>query len=610
MPTQTLYPGLNAAGTSLTVYAEDGVTLITSAGAVVTLIQEFAAGPFVLPRYYRDKCSLGLLRTSDPLSQGGAAVAMPPASSNVAYANVRDFGAVGNDDQSLTNVTPYLSDATISQQTRDGDAINSAIRFLREAGGGTLYIPRGTYRVYGNLETINASIRFVGDGDGVTVIKNCDTSPTNAQGYGLFRTGDPSAAVFDGPDEFIDCAWEDMTLDGNGAVRAEPDIERRSYCLNLRGFVRCKLKNVSIVNSPCDNLLTYYPQPNMTANAKVELCFLSAVNCVFGASWRNSATLAYGWNQQFSNCRFIDGGGLYSGVPPRACVDIEPDDKTKAIKNITFTNCTFDTAGNALLTVSWAGNTKAVGCTFLVRGGSATNLPWPIVYNTSELELADCSIEATDPATTSYIYALHSSDTTATYWRNGKFVMRGCTLRGVGMHLLAKNIHLENVSVLNSAIPVLINYDGSTQLNSVVIRNLTLTNVVDTTNLGSGPLAALMVKSSVSPKMLDVDTVRVFWDTAQLPVSNSYLAPFLVGAQRKAFGISINPTISATTTFRMANVHAGGYFRDLPNHFGYTPGVDWFRDFVEPFVAPSDTAGTACAPGAAFYKNCSQRGDV
>ena len=62
--------------------------------------------------------------------------------------SVKDFGALGNDNQTLF-ATSYLTDiskvTTITQQTADGIAINKAIVYLRSIGGGELYFPKGTY---------------------------------------------------------------------------------------------------------------------------------------------------------------------------------------------------------------------------------------------------------------------------------------------------------------------------------------------------------------------------------------------------------------------------------------------------------------------------------
>jgi hypothetical protein len=77
MATVTLYPNV-INGVSITVYAEDGVTLITAAGAIVTLIQEVTGGPDVVPAYYRNLCAQSKLVDRDPLGQSGDPITVAP----------------------------------------------------------------------------------------------------------------------------------------------------------------------------------------------------------------------------------------------------------------------------------------------------------------------------------------------------------------------------------------------------------------------------------------------------------------------------------------------------------------------------------------------------
>lgn len=64
--TLTVYPGLNSAGTSLTVYAEDEVTLIPASGAIVPYAE-----------YYTTLLANGRLRTDDPLALSGDPITIP-----------------------------------------------------------------------------------------------------------------------------------------------------------------------------------------------------------------------------------------------------------------------------------------------------------------------------------------------------------------------------------------------------------------------------------------------------------------------------------------------------------------------------------------------------
>lgn len=76
MATVTLYPNV-INGVSITVSAEDGVTPITAAGAIVTLIQEVTGGPDVVPAYYRNLCAQSKLVDRDPLGLSGDPITVP-----------------------------------------------------------------------------------------------------------------------------------------------------------------------------------------------------------------------------------------------------------------------------------------------------------------------------------------------------------------------------------------------------------------------------------------------------------------------------------------------------------------------------------------------------
>jgi hypothetical protein len=76
MATQTLWPTLDAAGTSLPLLDELGAP-ITSMGISVTLVAELDGGPLVLPLYYRRLRMQGLLLDYDPLSMSGDPVSVP-----------------------------------------------------------------------------------------------------------------------------------------------------------------------------------------------------------------------------------------------------------------------------------------------------------------------------------------------------------------------------------------------------------------------------------------------------------------------------------------------------------------------------------------------------
>lgn len=115
--TITVYPGLNSAGASLTVYAEDLATLIPASGAVV---------PYTA--YYTSLLANGRLMTSDPLSGSGDAITVQPVT--------RVAGALAG------NATPQMYGGVADGTTDCTDAIQAAL----DSGASELTLSPGIYR--------------------------------------------------------------------------------------------------------------------------------------------------------------------------------------------------------------------------------------------------------------------------------------------------------------------------------------------------------------------------------------------------------------------------------------------------------------------------------
>jgi len=79
--------------------------------------------------------------------------------------SVKDFGAVGDGD--ITETSPYSA-------TNNATAFRNALEYLTSQGGGTLYIPRGQYRIEtdsaATLLRVTSNVNIVGDGAANTII--------------------------------------------------------------------------------------------------------------------------------------------------------------------------------------------------------------------------------------------------------------------------------------------------------------------------------------------------------------------------------------------------------------------------------------------------------
>src|SRR4051812_42530912 len=118
---------------------------------------------------------------------------MPPKKGCIMIYNVKDFGAIGNG----------VADDTL--------AIQSAIDAAHAAGGGSVYVPNGTYIVRGGDQASDGAIllydniTLYGDGMGATSIKLQDGWSHALTG--ILRT--PTDV------ENHDVTVHDITIDGN-----------------------------------------------------------------------------------------------------------------------------------------------------------------------------------------------------------------------------------------------------------------------------------------------------------------------------------------------------------------------------------------------------------
>jgi len=146
MATQTLWPALDSHGVSIPQFAEDGVTAITSAGIIVTLVQEVVGGALVLPEFYRDRVYvMGLLLTSDPLALSGDAVSVPSVTRvSASLVGVVTTSLATKYVQSTGDVVETSGYATPGDG--GGDKFTGTIGGTGADGYWTLAAPNGTWK--------------------------------------------------------------------------------------------------------------------------------------------------------------------------------------------------------------------------------------------------------------------------------------------------------------------------------------------------------------------------------------------------------------------------------------------------------------------------------
>jgi hypothetical protein len=228
--------------------------------------------------------------------------------------NVREFGAVDG-DQTLVDVDYWTGSnlhVRVTQQSKSGKAIQDAIDHLASKGGGTVYIPRGTWWVYGYINVPYPKIEIRGEGAD-TVLKSMPDAPC-ADGYGLLVLGYTEFAKrAQPPGGFVGMAVRDLKLDGNLYARGRPKAEYQIHNLNLYGVVvRAAISNVISVDAGCDCLNLRFGKQHPVPLAEDD-CEVLIENCVFQGGFRQGASFCGSHNVTVRDTVFADAGKPFGG---------------------------------------------------------------------------------------------------------------------------------------------------------------------------------------------------------------------------------------------------------------------------------------------------------
>ena len=495
------------------------------------------------------------------------------------YINIRDFGATGVGDETLYDVTPYETDwpgtaIFMNKQTIDGKAINAAIRYARERGGGNIYVPAGDYRVYGYLERFNFPGSFVGAGVGKSILRNCASSPTDRNGHGILLVM---------PDKLAAVELRDITFDGRVDQRAKPSgntgggtPEWRMYPLAVSGMLRLTMNRVQALNGPIDTFTTAYENN--------PLCWAKITNCHFSNAYRNVATLASGYNQKWTDC-ILEKAGVtaHGGTNPRYVLDIEPNGSQWSIKHLTFTRVKFRHAYSSVIGAVWAGNVVFNDCDIEAFGNDEPQydgFPRPFGMQNGEYTLNNCRIKYLGPNYNSHISMpqFYTDPINAGEYVNTGFVkLNGCTFEGVGLDGNGPRMIIHNTTFKNSIYPVLFGIEGGTQKHNLEIDGLRLINMFDPTyvNRGGGGFAGFGFTNKFNG-IANIKNVDIRVDPGTMPQK-------IIAAMKQsysAFGWYNNATGQVIAN----SVNVAGY-RELPDLLGVPRNEGLFRNYHTPIPA-------------------------
>lgn len=383
-----------------------------------------------------------------------------------------------------------------------------------------------------------------------------------------------------------------MTVDGNAQNRAAPTSEWRSYPLAIYGKTRTTLLNFESKNSPIDCIYTNYENS--------EDVYLQATNCRFDKAFRNTMSLVSGWNQSYVNCDVSGGGHIHKGTNPRYCLDIEPNSSNSPIKNLKFTNVRFSQAKNVLVGGTWC-EAKFSNCDFEAIGSDVPGYPWAFIFGQSQVTLSNCKING-NPAELRTLAVSYRTSVDGAYKDTQYLKIEGCDFYGCGFQGIGPRTFLSNTTFTNSRYPVLFE-SAATARHEVHINNVTLINVIDVFNAGTGTRASFSIKNNVEGSVY-INGLTAMIDPASLPATPSFDVP-------TAYGISIQPGgILGTSEMKVSNVHSSGYYQKLPTALGKALSATNFRDWGSPNLPPADSAGQTVGPGNPYYRNCTMYGNA
>ena len=200
--------------------------------------------------------------------------------------SVKDFGAVGDG------------------VTDDARAIDAAVKAVSDAGGGTVYIPEGTYLLgttttaTGNPYYIFArnNVSIIGDGVDATVLKVKSGENLRFRG-----TTGPFVIATDQATPLTNCRFSDFTVDWNGAnnlliqpgTGSPPDTARNNASVfSLRGGINIICERIKIKETPGNQCIFFPAQSNLGQRNIV------VRDCIFE---NNGSALAGNYNQDHSS---------------------------------------------------------------------------------------------------------------------------------------------------------------------------------------------------------------------------------------------------------------------------------------------------------------------
>lgn len=149
----------------------------------------------------------------------------------------------------------------------DESRINAAITALNSAGGGKLFLRKGTYAVSSNPILVKSKVWIQGEGVGNTIL---------AGGSGLGTNAVVHYAGADSSSPIVDCKITDLEIDGTNMPTNPVSTFRKG--INIIYSKRLRLQNLYVHNTPATGIGPDYVVDGLVDNCVVESCGTSGQN--------------------------------------------------------------------------------------------------------------------------------------------------------------------------------------------------------------------------------------------------------------------------------------------------------------------------------------------
>jgi hypothetical protein len=436
---------------------------------------------------------------------------------NKSPVNVQWFGAKGLGDKRLYSIPRrtsegqhYYNELQTTYATEDEIAINKAIEYLKSIGGGDLYIPKGTYYIYGYLDDINFSCNIQGDDKENTILINHEARDGTEHGFGILNIE---------PKDGGKIRLKNIKFDGN-AQNKNNLLEVVNHTVGVYGYGNVEIDNVDIVNAACDCLYVYYDKEGNKKN----ISSLKVTNCLLSNSYRNTLSLICGSNVEFTDTIIEGGGRIHDGISPKAGVDLEPDNEEVLSELVTFTRCTFrESEGYPITGGRSYGKVSFNDCLVQVnkKRKNEADQNWIIVLQGGQITFNRCKIE--DKINYNSAVFFYFPVTYGQFTKNEYTKYIECEFEGVGVLGVGWDMYFDKCKFKNSLNNISF-YPDQEKSKSITLTNCEFINIFESNRVYN---SSLYLESNAYPTTINISNISFSINQETIPeeIKKSYQIP-------------------------------------------------------------------------------------